>query len=309
MFRWHNSRIDGAVAVVFVLTYMLLRATHRTVYEYLASVGESHNEVRLEPLSDHTQTCRSFKLITSPAAKVFAYDDFGGRVHHFTIRKPHNTLEITAEALVETRVQNPFSGLNLLEADGDFYRSDAMRQAMIEYLTPSPYVPEHPAAREIAERMVRPDQSTASYLLDLNRYLHDILVYDPSATNVHSTLDEVIAGQAGVCQDFSHLMIACCRSRGIPARYVSGYLFAHRGDGLRGEQATHAWLECLLPDGRWLAVDPTNNLLANDRYIRVHIGRDYSDVSPTRGIYVGPRTKTLKVSVFIDDMNRVEVAA
>ena len=297
------------MALVYLFHAMLLRATHRTVYDYLSPVGESHNEVRLEPLSDHTQTCRSFRLITSPVAKVFTYDDFGGRVHHFTLRNPHPTLEITAEAVVETKISNPFLGLNLLEPDSDFYHSDAIRQSMIEYLTPSPYVSRHPGAKEIGDRVWKPGQSTASFLLALNHHLHETLLYDPLATTVHSTLDDVIAGQAGVCQDFSHLMIACCRARGIPARYVSGYLFAHRGDGLRGEQATHAWLECLLPDGRWLALDPTNDLLANDRYIRVHIGRDYSDVSPTRGIYVGPRTKNLKVSVYIDNMQRVEVAA
>ena len=288
---------------------MVLRAVHRTVYQYPTSVGESHNEVRLQPLTDDTQKLLDFRITTTPATRVYHYREVGGTAHHFTVRLPHTSLEILAEAIVETHLQNPFEDLNLLDPDDAFYRSEAIRQATIEFLTPSRYVPLIPKVFEIAQLVSEPGQSTASFLLALNHYLHELLDYDTDATHVHSTVSEVLHVRAGVCQDFAHVMIACCRVRGIPARYVSGYLFVDAGSGMRGEQATHAWVECLLPSGRWLGLDPTNDLLTNDRYIRVHTGRDYSEVSPTRGIYVGPQTEKLHVSVSVQSWDSAPVAS
>ena len=142
--------------------------------------------------------------------------------------------------------------------------------------------------------------SVAQFLLGLNAYIHDAFDYVPGATHVHSRLEEILDLGAGVCQDFAHLMIACCRSAGIPARYVSGYLFCGGHPEYRGNQATHAWLECPTPDGRWLSLDPTNNLLANDRYVRVHVGRDYADATPARGVYIGAPGAGLEVAVHVD---------
>jgi transglutaminase-like putative cysteine protease len=270
---------------------MFLQATHRTRYEYRYPSVDSHNEVRLMPITGPTQRCISFSLDVHPGAPVFSYEDVGGVVHHFGIREPHLSLEIVANAIVETFDVNPFSALNLVAPDGDFYSLSTTKDAWAEFLSPSPYVRLVPEAAQIARRVHRSGNgAVARFLIDLNRHLFELLDYDPGATDVHSTVEEVLIGRAGVCQDFAHLMVACCRSEGVPARYVSGYLYG--GEGLRGELGTHAWVEALLPDGRWLALDPTNDLLANDHYIRVHVGRDYSDVPPTRGIYVGsPATK------------------
>jgi len=279
---------------------MQLQIRHITRYRYRSPSLESHNEVRLAPLSDAHQTCREFRLETSPVAKVFAHREVGGVVHHFNIREPHSELEIVAKARVDTWLANPFQGLNLLEDDFAFYRRDATRQAFVEYLTPSRYVPTSDEAREIGKKMRTEGQSVASYLMALNRHLHEWLEYDPDATHVHSALPEVLEKRAGVCQDFAHLMLACARSQGIPSRYVSGYLYVTSESGMRGDQASHAWVECLLPDGRWLGLDPTNNLLANDRYVKVHVGRDYSDCSPVKGIYVGRPAERLTVVVEIE---------
>lgn len=290
---------------------MQLQIRHTTRYRYRSPSLESHNELRLAPLSDVNQTCREFRLEVNPHAKIFAHREVGGVVHHFNIREPHEELEITARAVVDTWTHNPFHALNLLEDDFAFYQRDATRQAFVEFLTPSRYVPASDEAREIAGRLRQPGQSVATFLLNLNRHLHEWLEYDPDATHVHSTLPEVLEKRAGVCQDFAHIMLACARSQGIPTRYVSGYLYVAQGSGMRGDQASHAWVECLLPDGRWLGIDPTNNLLANDRYVKVHVGRDYADCSPVKGIYVGRPAERLTVVVeiqrddlFADDKSR-----
>lgn len=283
---------------------MMLRAIHTTLYEYASPASESHNEVRLMPIDNGDQRVVDFKISVDPYTPVFSYDRPGGVVHHFGIRPPHRHLKIVAEATVETFRENPFEEINLIEDDFDFYRSEEVRQRYVEFLSPSPYIRPNKGANEIAEAALanRP-ASTASYLLELSRLLHESLAYDPDATHVHSTLDEVLAGRAGVCQDFSHLMIACARSQGIPARYVSGYLYVEKDDeGMRGEEATHAWVECLMPDGRWAGFDPTNNLLASDRYIKVHIGRDYSEVTPTKGVYVGTPATKLEVQVHVEKL-------
>ncbi len=283
---------------------MILRATHTTLYEYASPAFESHNEVRLMPIDNGDQRVVDFKISVDPYTPVFSYDKPGGVVHHFGIRPRHDRLQIVADAMVETFRENPFEKVNLIEDDFDFYRSEEIRQRNVEFLSPSPYIQPNKGAEQIAtEAFADRPPSTASYLLALSRLLYGSLTYDPNATHVHSTLDEVITGRAGVCQDFSHLMIACARSQGIPARYVSGYLYVEKDDkGIRGDEATHAWVECLMPDGRWAGFDPTNNLLASDRYIKIHIGRDYSDVTPTKGIYVGTPAAKLEVLVHVEKL-------
>jgi transglutaminase-like putative cysteine protease len=285
---------------------MLLRARHHTRFKYPIPSIDSHNEVRLKPLNEPTQRCLRFSLDVSPATAIFSYETNGGTVHYFNIREPHTSLEIVATALVETFPINPYEGLNLLEPDWDFYAQEDTRQSYAEFLAESPYVTLHRESARIAEDVRMPDTSVVKFLLDLNEHLYRLLEYDPDATHVHSRLDEVILKRAGVCQDYAHLMISCCRTQGIPARYVSGYLYG--GEGIRGEQGTHAWVDCLLPDGRWLALDPTNKLLANSHHIRVHVGRDYSEVTPTRGVYVGAASTSLDFGVSVQQVAEVESA-
>lgn len=274
---------------------MILEAVHRTRYVYPSPAIDSYNELRLMPLSDTSQTCLDFRLDVSPKAPVFSYRDIGGIVHHFGLREPHESLEIVATARVRTLRENPYEGLDLNRDDWSFYESDWARQANTEYLVESPYVRVVPEIVALSDEARKESTSIVRFLLAINERVNQLLTYDADVTHVHSTVQEVLDLGAGVCQDYAHVMIACCRAQGIPTRYVSGYLYG--GDGIRGEAATHAWLECRLPDGSWLALDPTNNLLANQHHIRVHTGRDYGDVAPTRGIYLGPPASLLEVNV------------
>lgn len=249
----------------------------------------------MRPLDGPDQQCLSFTIAVDPTAKVFSYIEQGGTVHHFVVRTPHTTLTISAETTVETLTTNPFEGVNLVGSD--WAELPVLTERYPEFLASTPRVPVLDAAREIADA-VPIAGSIAQYAIDLGDRIHDLLAYDNDATHVHTPLSYVIEHRAGVCQDFAHLMLACLRSKGIPARYVSGYLYA--GDeGLRGDEATHAWVECVLPSGRWLGLDPTNRCLANDHHIRIHTGRDYDEVPPTRGIYTGPPAERLDVSVSV----------
>ncbi len=155
-------------------------------------------------------------------------------------------------------------------------------------------------------------QDEPSERLDaLNHYIHEELEYRPQSTRVDSTLEEVLVGKRGVCQDFAHLMIGVCREMGIPARYVSGYIFTNRSPGVRGQDASHAWCECYLPEVGWRGYDPTNDLLVDERYVRVAVGRSYQDVPPTKGLYRGSAAEEMTVSVHTamqDALNPVDSA-
>jgi len=298
-----------------------LRIFHTTRYVYPIQASESHNEVRLMPLSDDDQTCLDFRLKLTPEARVFAYDLPSGRVHYFDTRLRHSELAIQAESLVITHRQNPFrflpSGGDA--EDGEFYRRESVRQDYAEFLTGTDRVQLYPEVDRIAAvaRKQASGAGTVPFLMALTRQLYRVLAYAPGSTSVNTTILHVLEHREGVCQDFAHLMLAICRRQGIPARYVSGYLYtgedhpAEQGDGtaagaskdpeaphgLVSGNAMHAWVECLLPDNRWHGFDPTNNLLTNDYYVKVHTGRDYGDVPPVRGVYRGPFAHTLEVSV------------
>ena len=311
---------------------MRLRVNHTTRYAYATPATDSYNELRLMPLSDADQTCLDFRLTPTPRAAVFAYDLPSGRVHHFTVRQPHRELTIEAESLVVTRRTNPFDRLQLISPDMDYYDSEAVKQRHYEFLTPTervPFVEETERIAAVAQK--QSSGSAASFLIALTRLLHRVFTYAPGATNVNTSILQVLEQKQGVCQDFAHLMLAVCRKRGIPARYISGYLYTGAEkedenelnladdesdsaekrwrDGRDGPRtgganrplvsgnAMHAWVECLLPGEQWCGFDPTNNLVVNAHYIKAHFGRDYGDLPPVRGLYRGPAAESLEVGV------------
>jgi transglutaminase-like putative cysteine protease len=272
---------------------------HKTRFRYSAAVSESITEVRMQPRSEGSQRCLSFRLATSPAARVHSYtDSYGNIVHHFDIPAPHRQTTITAEAIVILTEPAPvpaalgpeaWAELDALAAAGDHW----------DYLAPSSFARPtpllHVLAREVRARR-RDDPLTL--LRDLNARLSDVFEYDPAHTEVDSPIDHALEARRGVCQDYAHVMIALVRNLGIPCRYVSGYLFHRVEDQDRSAQdATHAWVEALLPGLGWVGFDPTNNLIAGERHIRTAVGRDYADVPPTRGVYKGSATSELDVGV------------
>jgi len=275
---------------------------HLTRFRYKEPVSESIMEVRMHPRSDHSQHCLSFSLSVSPRCRVFTYrDHYGNNVHHFDIPGDHDQLVIVAESLVEQQIQmdvpaflapEAWGALDALVAQGDYG----------EMLLPSAFVQFTPALLELAKKLnaVRRDDPLM-VVHELNKSLYEYFEYVPRSTRVDSPIDEAIASRKGVCQDFAHTMIALLRHVGIPARYVSGYLYRGREDHDRSlPDASHAWVEVLLPHLNWVGVDPTNDLIAYNRHIRTAVGRDYADVPPTHGVYRGKTESELYVAVHVE---------
>ncbi|MBA2288686.1 MAG: transglutaminase family protein [Ktedonobacteraceae bacterium] len=280
---------------------MYYTVRHTTKFRYSAPISESMMEVRIQPRSEGPQRCLDFRLKTSPAAQIFNYrGENGNRVHHFDVPNRHNHLTITAETIVELFSPPPlpealtptaWDELDTLTADDAYW----------DTLHPSHFT--HPTellASLIAELQIERRDDPLTVVKDINTAVYTTFEYAKQNTRVDSPIDDALRIRRGVCQDFAHIMIALVRSLGIPCRYVSGYLFHQREHtGRSADGATHAWVEVFLPGYGWVGFDPTNNMLAGDRHIRVAIGRDYADVPPTHGIFRGKAESELSVIVRI----------
>jgi transglutaminase-like putative cysteine protease len=282
---------------------MLLEVRHITQYHYDAPVRESVMEVWMQPQKGARQRLVSFELELDPPAQVFSYaDTFGNAVYHFDVPQPHDRLTILARSAVETQPPAPLpDALDI--GEWDRLRSDFVRGENFDFLKPHGFAVETDALRAfVAEKgldaLRARDPLTA--VRTLSRTIYESFAYDAGVTDADSPIDEALAARRGVCQDFSHIMIAICRSWGIPARYVSGFLFTDRQAGDRSDpDATHAWVEVFLPSTRWIGLDPTNNIEAGERHVAAAIGRDYGDVPPSRGVYKGEGESQLAVGVTV----------
>jgi transglutaminase-like putative cysteine protease len=282
---------------------MLLEIRHVTEYHYAGPVRESVMELWMQPQKGGSQRLVSFELDVDPPARLFSYaDSFGNAVYHFDVPQPHTALRIEARAAVETapRLDMPDE---LDYGEWDRLRSSFVLTECFEFLRPYGYAVETPALHAFIEQrglndLRRFDPLTA--VRRLNEAVYDAFEYVPGATEADSPIDHALETHKGVCQDFSHIMLTVCRNWGIPARYVSGYLFTDRTEGDRSDpDATHAWVEVFLPSLRWVGLDPTNNMLAGERHVSVAMGRDYADVPPSRGVYKGDEDSQLVVGVSV----------
>lgn len=273
---------------------------HLTKFLYSNPVSESMMETRMHPRSDQNQRCLTFHLSVSPRCRVFSYrDHLANQVHHFDIPGQHGQLVIVAESLVEVQ---PTAQIPSFLAPDAWNELDAMieQDDYWEMLLPSEFATSTPALESLAEELdVRRRDDPLMVLQQINEQLYNHFEYVPKSTKADSPIDLALLTHAGVCQDFAHIMITLVRSKlRIPCRYVSGYLFHGNSDHDRSvNSATHAWVEALVPQLGWVGFDPTNWLVAGDRHIRTAIGRDYSDVPPTHGIFRGRANSELTVAV------------
>jgi len=279
---------------------MLYSVRHITEFNYSKPISESLMELRLQPRSDDLQRCLSFRLDVQPHAHILGYRDYlYNTIHHFGIPRLHQHLRITAESHIQMTPHpdlpsslslSSWNDLDKLVEEGDFW----------EFVIPSHFV--QPSAllfnwmNKLNMRDRRDDPLTMLY--ELNSKLHEYFTYMPNTTNVDSPIDHILSTGEGVCQDYAHVMIAMARHLRIPCRYVSGYLFIEREEEHHtSNDASHAWVEALMPDLGWVGFDPTNHQMAGHRHIRLALGRDYHDVPPTRGVFKGNAETTLRVGV------------
>ncbi len=274
---------------------------HVTRFIYDAPITESVIEARVQPRNEGPQRCVRFNLSTTPITRVRMYQDHDGNVvHHFNIPGRLSRLTVVADALVECEAV-PELPESLVPGAWDRLDAATSSGAFWELLHPSPFA--RPTARldELARELeLSRGADPLVTLRRINKALFERLTYSPKTTRVDSPIDDALEARKGVCQDFTHIMIALVRQLGIPCRYVSGYLF-HQADGAvrSAEGSTHAWAETWLPDVGWIGFDPTNNLEADHRHIRVALGRDYADVPPTRGVFKGSTAVRSELSVAV----------
>lgn len=281
---------------------MRLDIRYRCAFEYGELVHESQNELRACPVSDHRQTLLGYRVSTSPPSRIFSFDDYWGtRVDTFGVREPHIYLEVVAEATVETRS----TPLVTISPALDTLRDPTFIEQHWEYLERTPHADWDDRITKEADALVELiGPEVVSVALGIHRRVGALLQYRSGTTYVGVGVDELIGRGEGVCQDYAHLAVALCRSQGIPARYVSGYLFTRddsTGADVEGGDVvnvqTHAWFEAALPGFGWLALDPTNQQEVGVRHVKIGHGRDYDDVLPLRGVYLGAAQHQLDVVV------------
>jgi transglutaminase-like putative cysteine protease len=252
---------------------------HHTTLRYTDPVVLSYNEVRMRPRDRGSQRTIAFSLLINPAAVPrVRIDYFGNYVHRVDLTTAHDALEFVVDAVVETteprrRRLNQWTAA-ALAAD-----------PRLEYALPSPRVPLAESTRALWHRWNGNDSSFDAVLATAQRIPRE-LRYVTGATTVESSIEDLLAGGAGVCQDFTHLFLALVRGAGWPARYVSGYLGPSGGETVV-EGQTHAWAEVCGADGRWVGLDPTHGDYTGAHHLRLAAGRDYGDVAPHRGLFYG----------------------
>jgi transglutaminase-like putative cysteine protease len=270
-----------------------LRVVHTTGYAYQSAVTASYNEARLTPQSDARQNVILNRVETIPATRSYRFNDYWGTaVTAFDLHAPHTDLTVTSSSVVETEQPEPPGS----EASWDELQSEAVVDRFDELLRPTGHTPASKRVKSVARKLAK-NSDPAQAVVAAAKWVRGELDYLPGTTSVYTSgLDALNEGK-GVCQDFVHLSLMLLRDMGIPARYVSGYLHPKKnavvGDTVDGR--SHAWIQAWT--GGWWNYDPTNDSEINEQYVSVGVGRDYSDVSPLKGIYSGEGATDLDVVV------------
>lgn len=280
---------------------MKLLATHITRYWYSGPVSMCHTEVHLHPRARQNQTILEFALDITPTpdSTLSREDYFGNEVTFFSIAEPHRELIITSRCLANVEASAP-PALELSPAWERVREETAKRETpeafdADQFVFESPCVPVGPKFAEFAVPSFTVGRPFLSAVEDLSRRIFTEFQYDRRATTVATPVEEVLRSRRGVCQDFAHVMIACLRSLKLPARYMSGYV--RSGGDFQGEEASHAWVSVWCPVFGWQDFDPTNNVMPRGDHFTVAWGRDYSDVTPVKGVALGGGEQVISVSV------------
>ena len=285
---------------------------HETSYAYSGDVVHSHQLLHLTPRESEYQSCvaHEVRIDPLPAYRASDIDAFGNTVTRLEFDRPHRLLDVSAEMTVDlqerpacTDDSEPWERARARFNYAARPPGDALLEAT-RFRFESPYVRIKQRFTDYGESCFEPGKPLLDCAESLMRKLHEEMTYEPGATTIGTPLLDVLKTKRGVCQDYAHLMIACMRARGFPARYVSGYLRTKPADGteaLVGADASHAWVAVYCPSGGWVEFDPTNGMRANTNHITLAWGRDFGDVSPLRGVIVGGGHHSLVVRVTVTE--------
>lgn len=278
---------------------MKLRILHRTEYRYALPVRSNQNELRVTPLTNQRQKLGLHLVRVLPAVRMKRYPDlYRNQVHLFEIEEMHKELTIDVSSVVET-LPTPVANIPT-HCPLSALKDPDLAETFQPYLQPDGPVRVTPEIWRTAVDVEQERGDVFSVALGLMNFVHASSRYVPGATHIGTTTEEFFAGKQGVCQDYAHLLLALCRSIGLPARYVCGYVYdAKRGDVI-GSHASHAWCDLWIPGYGWLGVDPTNRKIINEAYVASAVGRDYRDATPIRGSYWGGGDREMRVTVHVE---------
>jgi len=284
---------------------MLYRITHSTRYVYPSPVAQCFNEVRLTPRALAGQQVRehALEVIPRPAFRQDRKDYFGNDVSTFAVFEAHDHLAVVASSVVEVApAKRLMESSPPWEQVRELLAQPADRDAVSasEFAFDSPYVPSLAELQEYARPTFVPGRPLMSAVEELTRRIHDEFKYQPKTTSIDTPVLEILRNRQGVCQDFAHLMIGVLRSLRLSARYVSGYI--RNSPRFQGAAASHAWVSVFDPENGWLSFDPTNDMMPSDAHITLAWGRDYSDVTPVKGLTRGGTGQSVEVEVRVQPL-------
>jgi len=275
----------------------VFKIVHLTKYQYNHPIKESINEIRLFPHHFENQEVLQYQLLITHNPDVDISEDYyGNRVGNFNVLGPHT--EMTIESRMLVRVNHSLKIPEIDATSVEDIQAEKEKSIMLLRLCYLDDIQKQNEIEGILEKIKIENKSIIEIAQQCNAYVYDNFTYTKGITNIETTVDEILALKKGVCQDFAHILLQLLRTAGIPSRYVSGYICPNES-GLRGEGATHAWVEIYTPKQGWLGLDPTNNIWTMDNHVRLSVGRNFSDCTPIKGTFKGLARQTLSVCVSI----------
>ena len=285
---------------------MLLKITHQTDLTYSDLISESVMELRMAPRQEEDQHRLSFNLALGPPTSASSYFDWlGNTVHAFTINTFHREIRIVATSVLETNREPPD-----LAAAGDTWpmRPGPANYRLYDYLQFGGPVIDTPQLRAVVDELrPRDGMHLGELAMNMVALIEQRFEYKQGITNAASPITDILDKRAGVCQDFTHLMIGMARALGVPARYVSGFLHPH-GNQSRGHAQTHAWCELLFPSSGWIGFDAANRCVVGEHFVKIAVGRNFFDVPPNKGLYRGAAQEHIDVVVKSEELPHIPPA-
>jgi transglutaminase-like putative cysteine protease len=275
----------------------VFKIIHITKYHYEKPVTESVNEIRIYPFFSEEQEILQHDLVITNQPDVQVYRDYwGNRVGLFSILEPNNELVIESKLLIRTTRNSAVEPKP--ESDFIHLKAEQLQNLQLIELAKPEFISRQDEIQKICDEVYGETRPVAEVIGECCAYVYNNFTYSKGITTIETTVDEILEHQSGVCQDFAHLLLQILRTMEIPSRYVSGYICPHK-NGMRGEGATHAWVEAWIPGYGWAGVDPTNNIWVTNTHVKLAVGRNFTDCSVVKGTFKGPARQDLYVFVSV----------
>lgn len=271
---------------------------HITKYKYDRPVRESANQIKIFSFNKPGQEILSHEIVISEEPSVNKFNDYwGNTVGFFTVPQAHEELIIDSRLIAKT---SPICLEEQLSTpkDRDLLKEETFSSILLPDLARMEKIRSQEKIQLILDHISIDNCSPLEAAMRYSRFIFEQFKYVKGITNVETTIDEILEFRSGVCQDFAHVLLQLLRTVGIPSRYVSGYICPNK-NGMRGEGATHAWVDAYIPNMGWIGIDPTNNCFAHEHHIQLAVGRDFSDCTPVKGTFKGPANHELMVYVSV----------